>query len=205
MVRLPEPNGSVYTLVLEPVSRYSSNMEMETTVTSGLQERMNDLTLEPVTTRTYYVGDLAYVLNPDEWWTVCALDSFYPGQSEDDFDPEGYLDPENTRLEDFRAGRPFYILKTAYGDGCYQGSDGKYYSVDSGTIGCIAVVDIVEKEKLEEALAKGLGHLHEFDDFTLSSCGYDGEDDGILYFDNLEIQTGGTDDWDEEEEEEEEV
>lgn len=176
-------------------------MTNETTVTSGLQERMNDLVLEPVTSRTYYVGDLCYVMNTDEWFTVCGLDSFYPGQSEDDFDPEGYLDPENSSLEDFTAGRPFYLLKTAYGDGCYQGSDGKTYSVDSGTIGCIAVDDIVEKEKLENALALGLGHLHEFEDFTLSSCGYDGEDDGILYFDNLEIYTAGIDDEEEDEEE----
>jgi len=150
-------------------------------------------------TRTYYVGDLCYVLDTDDWHQVCLLDSFYPGQDPDDFDPEGYLNPEDTSFEDDRAGRPFYILKTAYGDGCYLGSDGKYYSVDSGTIGCIAVDDIIEKDKLNDAIARGLGHLHEFEDFTLSSCGYDGG--GLLYFDSLEIQTGGG--WDDDDDDEE--
>lgn len=142
-----------------------------------------------MTTRTYFVGDICYVLNSDEWHTVCMLDSFYPNQDPDDFDPQGYLDPENTSLEDENAGRPFYLLKTAAGDGCYRGSDGRDYSVDSGTIGCIAVDDIVEQEKLREALEKGLGHLHEWEEFTYSSCGYDGEDSTILYFNDLDIPT----------------
>ena len=140
-------------------------------------------------TRTYYVGDLCYVMNTDEWFTVCALDSFYPCEDPDDFDPQGYLDPENTSWEDEYAGRPFYILKTAFGDGCYEGSDGRSYSVDSGTIGCIAVDDIVEVGKLADALNKGLGHLHEFEDFTYGCVGYDGDDNSILYFGDVDIQT----------------
>jgi hypothetical protein len=139
--------------------------------------------------RTYYVGDLCYVMNTDEWNTVCYLDSFYPCEDPDDFDPEGYLDPENTSIEDMEAGRPFYLLKTAFGDGCYRGSDGKDYSVDSGTIGCIAVDDVAEKEKLEDAVKRGLGHLHEFEDFCYGSVGYDSEDNSLLYFADLEIQT----------------
>ena len=140
-------------------------------------------------TRSYYVGDLCYVMNSDEWFTVCALDSFYPCEDLDDFDPQGYLDPENTSLEDEFAGRPFYILKTAFGDGCYKGSDGRSYSVDSGTIGCIAVDDIVEVGKLADALNKGLGHLHEFEDFNYACCGYDSDDNSILYFGDVDIQT----------------
>ena len=139
--------------------------------------------------RTYYVGDLCYVMNSDEWSTVCYLDSFYPCEDPEDFDPEGYLEPENTSFEDELAGRPFYLLKTAFGDGCYRGSDGKDYSVDSGTIGCIAVDDIVETEKLEDAVKRGLGHLHEFEDFTYGCVGYDGEDSSLLYFADLDIQT----------------
>jgi hypothetical protein len=140
-------------------------------------------------TRTYFIGDLCYVLNSDEWQTVCALDEFYPTEDPDGFDPEGYLDPENTSLEDEFAGRPFYLLKTSFGDGCYEGSDGKQYYVDSGTIGCIAVDDIVEQEKLRVALEKGLGHLHEFEDFTYGCVGYDSEDNSVLYFGDVDIQT----------------
>lgn len=142
-----------------------------------------------MTTRTYYVGDLCYVTNSDEWFTICSLDSFYPNQDPDDFDPQGYLDPENTLLEDENAGRPFYLLKTAFGDGCFKGSDNRSYSVDSGTIGCIAVDDITEVGKLADALNKGLGHLHEFEDFNYACCGYDSDDSSILFFGDLDIQT----------------
>ena len=138
---------------------------------------------------TYYVGDLCYVTNSDEWFTICALDEFYPCENIDDFDPMGYLDPENTSLEDDYAGRPFWLLKTAMGDGCYTGSDGKNYSVDSGTLGVIKVDDIAEKDKLEDAVNRGLGHLHEWDEFTYSSCGYDENDSSLLYFEDLDIQT----------------
>lgn len=137
----------------------------------------------------YYVGDLAYVTNSDEWFTVCMLDSFYPGQDPDEFDPMGYLEPENTSFEDDFAGRPFWLLKTAAGDGCYMGSDGKLYSVDSGTIGCIKVDDIKEVDKLNDAVSKGLGHLHEWDEFSYSDAGYDGEESSLLYFNDLDIQT----------------
>lgn len=140
-------------------------------------------------TRTFYVGDLCYVMNSDEWERVCYLDSFYPTDDEDAFDPQGYLDPENTSLEDENAGRPFYLLKTAFGDGCYLGSDGRNYFVDSGTIGCIAVDDVVEIEKLNDAVARGLGHLHEFEDFNYACCGYDSNDSSILYFGDLDIAT----------------
>lgn len=137
---------------------------------------------------TYYVGDLCYVTNSDEWFTICGLDTFYPAQDPDDFDPMGYLDPENTSDEDDFAGRPFWLLKTSFGDGRYQGSDGKLYSVDSGTIGCIKVDDIKEVDKLNDAVSRGLGHLHEWDEFSYSDAGYD-EDTSILYFNDLDIQT----------------
>lgn len=166
-------------------------MMNEQTMTSGLQERMADFEPELATKRTYYVGDLCYVMNSDEWFTVCMLDSFYPCADPDDFDAQGFLEPENTSFDDDFAGRPFYLLKTAFGDGCYRGSDGKDYCVDSGTLGAIAVDDIVEKEKLANALEKGLGHLHEFEDEDMYSVGYDGEDNNVLYFAGglLEIAT----------------
>ena len=137
--------------------------------------------------RTYFCGDLCYVLNDSEWNTVCYLDSFHRGLG-DDFDPQGFLEPENTSLEDEFAGRPFYLLKTAWGDGIYEGSDGKSYCVDSGTLGAIAVDDIVEKEKLADAIERGLGHLHEFEDEDMYAVGYDCEDDSLLYFAGGELE-----------------
>ena len=138
---------------------------------------------------TYYVGDLCYVLNSNEWAIVCTYDDFYPTEDPEDCDPEGYLAPEEFDLEVEGSGRPFFILKTAYGDGVYTGSDGKDYSCDSGTLGCIAVDDIREQNLLKEALDKGLGHLHQWDSFYAGSCGYDGDNTGILYFHDLDIPT----------------
>jgi hypothetical protein len=123
--------------------------------------------------RTYYVGDLCYVLNRDEWDTVCLYDI-------DPEDPEGFLDPDGYDLFKPGSGRPFFILRTACGDGCYEGSDGKSYCVDSGTMGIIAVDDISEKEKLKEAVEKGLGHLHETDEEVFLS-----DYDGTLVFGEL--------------------
>lgn len=134
---------------------------------------------------SYYVGDLCYVLTDDEWFTVCANDDFIP-DADGDYDPQGYLDPDNCSLEDYTKGRPYYMLKTAFGDGCYRGSDGKDYSVDSGTIGCIAVADVADQDKLNDVINRGLGHLHEWDDFDCGSCGYD---EGTLYFHELDIPT----------------
>ena len=128
-------------------------------------------------TRTFYVGDLCYVLTRDEWDTVCLYD----------FDPddnEGFLEPEKFSWTDYQAARPFEMMRTACGDGCYEGSDGKSYCVDSGSIGRIAVDCISDKAKLAETLEKGLGHLHEFDEED--GCG---DEDGLLWFGSLDIQT----------------
>jgi len=131
-----------------------------------------------MTTRTYFVGDLAYVLTRDEWDTVCLYDL-------DPEDPEGFLEPEKFSWTDYQAARPFNMMRTAYGDGVYEGSDGKSYSVDSGSIGCIAVDCISDKAKLAETLEKGLGHLHEAEEEDFN-CG---NDEGLLWFGELEIQT----------------
>ena len=153
--------------------------------------------------QTFYVGDLCYVLTPDEWERVCYNDDFYPGE---DYDPQDYLDYEKTYDDDDWAGRPYWILKTAYGDGCYQGCDGNSYCVDSGTIGCIRVTDVSDPTKLENAIGRGIGHLIqiECDDPCEVAVGYDCENEGTLYFDALNIYTAGEDEDDYETEEDEE-
>jgi hypothetical protein len=69
--------------------------------------------------------------------------------------------------------------------------------VDSGGIGCIRV-DHANAEKLAEALEKGLGHIHEFEEVPSV-----GEEDGVIWFvdhtNQVEINTAG--DYDDEEEE----
>ena len=76
----------------------------------------------------YYVGDLCYVFSDEEWEKVCALIIDGHTCKEGEF-----------QLED---GRQFAIYNTAYGDGRYYDEQGRSYSVDSGSIGCILFDDV---------------------------------------------------------------
>jgi len=77
----------------------------------------------------YYIGDLCYVMNDQEWDEVMDLL----------FDEKGgFKDGEYT----FSDGRRFAIYSTAYGDGVYRTSIGGSCCVDAGSIGCILKSDI---------------------------------------------------------------
>jgi hypothetical protein len=184
-------------------------MTNETTVT--LQERMNDLALVPVDETPkmkFYVGDLCYVLTRDDWDTYCAAFDWQDPNThsdEDGYDPEIWLAPEKGDWETWLADkgaepwRPCQTYSTAYGDGCYNDQNGNPYSVDSGGIGCIRV-DHANQDMLADAVARGLGHIHEFAEKP--SSGYT---DGLIWFcdhtNQVEINTGG--DYEEEETDEE--
>ncbi len=128
----------------------------------------------------YYIGDLCYVMH-DAWTEVCRL--FFPA----DAPPKG-VEGEFT-LKD---GRRFASFATAYGDGEYLSSINTSHSVDSGSIGCIRVEDIRDNEYTPEFLAK-LGAFVEFDQpFEVSN------DQGMLTFGHVQIETAGG--YDEEEE-----
>jgi hypothetical protein len=160
-------------------------------------------------THTYYVGDLCYVLDADDWHTYCSSFDWKDCSTyadEDGYDPEIWLDPEKFYWEALTDGtdaepwRPCQTFNTAYGDGRYNDLEGRPYSVDSGGIGCIRV-DYANAEKLAEAVERGLGHLHEFctDDLTR------GYDNGVIWFtdgsNEVEINTSG--DYEEESEDDE--
>ena len=130
----------------------------------------------------YYVGDLCYVMH-DAWTEVCRL--FFPA----DAPPKG-VEGEFT-LKD---GRRFASFATAYGDGEYRSSINTLHSVDSGSIGCIRVEDIRDHEYSQEKLEQ-LGAFVEFTEpFEV------GNDQGMLTFGHVQIETAGGYDWDEEEE-----
>lgn len=144
----------------------------------------------------YFVGDLCYVLDDNDWQTFCAvldtreemLDGVAEAEANDDcYDCENFLVPDEFSFGEDGSGRPFAAFSTKYGDGCYLGSDGNRYAVDSGTIGCIKVSDIRDTAKLQNALEQGLGHLHDFgEDFYLCQCLYD---DGVIVIGSVEIDT----------------
>jgi len=131
----------------------------------------------------YYIGDLCYVMH-DAWDECCEL--FFPANHP----PKG-VEGEFT-LKD---GRRFASFATAYGDGEYRSNIGTSHSVDSGSIGCIRLEDIRDKEYTIEFLLK-LGAFVEFDQpFEVSN------DQGLLTFGHVLIETAGGYDWDEKEEE----
>ena len=156
----------------------------------------------------YYIGDLAYVLSSDDWWTYCAAYDNKPCETfheEDGYDPEIWLNPEAGEWEAYLADdgkepwRPCLAFSTAFGDGCYGDEHGNQYCVDSGGIGCIRV-DHANPEKLADAVERGLGHIHEFEEQP--SGGYE---NGLIWFvdhtHQVEINTGGGYVEDEEEDE----
>jgi hypothetical protein len=173
---------------------------------TSIAARMADF--QPTLTHTYYVGDLCYVLTDDDWNTYCGSYDWKDCSTyneEDGYDSEIWLDPEKfswdalTDGTDAEPWRPCLTFSTAYGDGCYNDKEGNPYSVDSGGIGCIRV-DYANAEKLAEAVAHGLGHLHEFNGEDLA-CGYD---QGVIWFTDgnteVEIDTVGGMDLDDDEE-----
>jgi len=99
-----------------------------------------------MTKGTYWCGDLCYCLDND-WDQVCALLFKKNGNKR----MGGEYQLEN--------GVKFALYGTAWGDGCYLGSDGFKYGVDAGVIGCIKVDDLY---KLGEGVSS-LGNVHEFD------------------------------------------
>lgn len=72
---------------------------------------------------TYALGDPSYVV-PDELWGVLTRDADYFEQ------PIGHVTYGGTQHR-------VLAFRTAHGDGCYKGSDGHDYCVDSGLIGLV--------------------------------------------------------------------
>lgn len=123
---------------------------------------------------TYYVGDLCYVMN-SQWDEFCSL-TIKGNECLD-----GVFKLKN--------GIKFCTYGTAYGDGCYEDQFGNSYPVDAGLIGCIRVKDIKDKNANTDN-----GAIIDFDeDFTCS------DDNGILYFGHVCIDTKCEDTYEDEE------
>lgn len=132
----------------------------------------------------YYIGDLCYVMNTDEWEQVCNI---IFGRSKI-LDGEFYLSD----------GRKFAIYSTAYGDGEYHDQYGHTYSVDAGSIGCI-LADDIRTHKYDNIL--DLGAMQEFaEPFETAGQGDQPDDkwNGVIQIGHIEILT--VDDYDEDEE-----
>ena len=117
----------------------------------------------------YYVGDLCYVLH-EEWDEVCRL--LFAGR-----DDHGCNQGE-FNLSD---GRRIAIYNTKYGDGSYQDQNGREYSVDAGSIGCILLEDI-DVDHPDNFVGDGQC-------ITFDQEFYTGELDGKIMFGSVSIET----------------
>lgn len=117
---------------------------------------------------TYYVGDLCYVMDNDEWDQFCSIT----------------ISGMNCLSGEFNMpdGRRFATYGTRWGDGEYQDQYGNRYGVDAGLIGCIKLDDI--KVDKFDILSK-LGSVFTFGtDFDTSST-----DAGLIKFGHIHIDT----------------
>lgn len=119
----------------------------------------------------YFIGDPCYAVTGADEWDELLKKSGY-----NDLNGGFFANSVST----LRNGKPVFASSTAFGDGCYKGSDGYFYSVDAGLIGCTPL-----EENLDEDELKGLGRIADFlEEFTCYA-----EDDKI-YIDNICIDTG---------------
>lgn len=126
---------------------------------------------------TYFIGDLCYVIRDDDLWSkIC--DAMFPETSNEAND--GLLEV---------LGHQFVSFSTKYGDGTYYGS-GNAFSVDSGMIGMISLNTLAALGQHHTAayLAEhGCVRTYQ-SDFSCEN------DDGVLYFGNLVIDTACVED-----------
>lgn len=129
----------------------------------------------------YWIGDLCYVMHEhrDE---VCKL--AYDGSK----CLEGKFKLNN--------GIEFVLFSTAYGDGSYDDDKYNQYGVDSGSIGAI-LLENINLDDGENDLKDG--KIHQFDTEWVAQ-----NDDGVMRFGKIIIDTKNTDseDYDYEDDEE---
>lgn len=113
----------------------------------------------------YYIGDLCYVV--DEWDDYCSV------IIQDDKCLNGEF-----HMPD---GRKFASYGTCWGDGVYEDTSGRQYSVDAGLIGCILVSDITRKD---------MGDVTRLGAFVTFEKDFEtGSKDGVIFFGGVEIDT----------------
>lgn len=137
----------------------------------------------------YYIGDLCYVFNDEEWDEICSLTIIGNECINGEFI--------------MKNGVRFAMYSTKYGDGEYLDETGRKYGVDSGTIGCVMVSDC-NPDKLARVIEYELGQFEAFvSDFATS------EHNGLIEIGHVEIETnydwlgsGWADRWGDDEDEE---
>lgn len=153
-------------------------------------------TLNVLPAGKYFVGDPCYAVPDDKWMRVLE-ETGYLGLYANRESMENFPYPPNDGnkygmwlFEGFAIG----ASSTKYGDGGYFDQNGNCYSVDSGTLG---VVPIELIESFDEYDLNTLGRIVDFPiPFTVEYS------DGIVFIDDIEINTDPKhDDYDDDEDE----
>ena len=110
----------------------------------------------------YYVGDLCYVFDLDQWDEICDLTS------------SKYFVLSGEFVT--KSGIRFALHSTAFGDGMYEDNSYRNYDVDSGSIGCVLLSDLNP-----DASTKN-GHIIEFKNNFET-----GFENGFIFFDTVKI------------------
>jgi len=164
-----------------------TNCEMPTAVQPGFYK------YGQLPAGTYYIGDLCYILNADEWDYHCE---------------QLFTDGYDRKIGIFhtRDNIPFANISTKYGDGYYWGhfltnenDDGTDYCVDSGTIGCFPLRDdiLYGDEHMFKALIKTRENKARIETFDEPFNVYYNEGPGNIVFDPIYIYTGDVSDQEE--------
>lgn len=138
-------------------------------------------------TPTHFVCDPCYVLHTVEaegtphcegLWVKSFCEALWKAEEAEDFD--GHFE---------YLGHPIFVHSTAYGDGQYEGTDGRSYSVDAGIIGAIPV-ELIEDEVVQEMIKQPYVRAVSMTESRLSMASYE---DGTFTFytseGRLEIET----------------
>lgn len=115
----------------------------------------------------YFIGDICYAL-PDKIYHKVWGDKY---KFEDGFYKED----------------GFAVHGTAYGDGCYFGTDGVRYMVDAGVIG---ITNITNAKRYSEDELNELGKIVEVKDSISMECDDEGNFDFIVDGEPFIISTG---------------
>lgn len=124
----------------------------------------------------YYIGDPCYVFN-NEWSNICDY----------------MFSDSNENVGRYDSPKGYFVIygSTAYGDGCYEGSDGNEYAVDSGTLGIVPFDAISIDNKLDLNSEFKLYRIVTFQEpFTVFIDG-----DGQFNFGRIMIDTTSEDDY----------
>jgi|LakMenEpi03Aug12_release.lakeMendotaPanAssembly.Ray.scaffolds.fasta_scaffold00051_69 hypothetical protein len=111
----------------------------------------------------YYIGDLCYVIDDENWDNFCAMTCFGNHVLDGEFNFQGTA---------------IACYGTMYGDGCYRDQTGHEYPVDAGLIGCILLSEITKPEGVEHG--RVVTFERSFRTFSYR---------GVIGFDNVQIDT----------------